>query len=60
MRKMSTLLAGLIPLFISLQVFADDPQLPGGTVPEPGALALLAIGAAAAAIAWRRGKNKKK
>ncbi len=29
------------------------------TVPEPGALALLAIGAGAAAIVWARGRNKK-
>lgn len=59
MKKMSTVLSGLVLSLASFQAFADVPP-PPGTVPEPGALALLAVGAAAAAIAWSRGKNKKK
>lgn len=33
--------------------------VPSGQVPEPGALALLGIGAGAAAIVWARRRNKK-
>lgn len=39
-----------------LSAFAD-PNV--GTVPEPGSFALLGIGAAVAAVAWVRGRNKK-
>jgi hypothetical protein len=64
MKKLSTLISGLALSLASIQAFAQDVILPPGggtqTVPEPGALALLAIGAAAAAIAWSRGRNKRK
>jgi hypothetical protein len=65
MKKMSTILSGLLLSLASFQAFAQDnmpggPGGPGASIPEPGALALLAVGAAAAAIAWSRGKNKKK
>jgi hypothetical protein len=33
--------------------------LPVGTVPEPGALPLLAIGAVAGLVAWARNRKKK-
>jgi hypothetical protein len=33
---------------------------PPATVPEPGALSLLAIGAVAGVVAWARGRNKNK
>jgi hypothetical protein len=59
MKKMSTVLSGLLLSLASSLAFAQVAG-PPSNIPEPGALALLAVGAAAAAIAWSRGKNKKK
>jgi hypothetical protein len=62
MKKMSTILSGLLLSLASFQAFAQDCGGRPCTVPEPGSLTLLVIGgvSAAAAIAWSRGKNKKK
>lgn len=44
---------------VSVAAFAGSFTPPPTTIPEPGALSLLAIGVAAGAIVWARSRKKK-
>jgi len=50
---------GLIMTLLTASVWAGTPPGPG-TLPEPGTLSLLAIGAAGGLVIWMRNRNKKK
>ena len=60
MKTIASLSSFALLALSSMSAFAINYSDPApSTVPEPGALALLAIGAGAAAIVWARGRNKK-
>lgn len=48
---------GLIMTLLTASVWAGTPPT---TLPEPGTLSLLAIGAAGGLVIWMRNRNKKK
>lgn len=51
---------GIILATAAVQAFAITVNVPPASVPEPGALSLLGIGAAAGALIFVKNRNKKK